>query len=183
MYIIALVLFLTFFPHCSLEAATCGGSISCQCGDTVAENYEMTADIGPCPHHGLRIASGVTLNGNGHRIYANPTAKRPKAGKIGLYSRSNKYAASYEIQLTDPKKNIILLQDDFTETRSNDWQIIEGQWRVKHDAFIEVSDKNTHNIAVAGPAVEDFELKARLRSERSKPRRPNMGRNKIRART
>jgi parallel beta-helix repeat protein len=30
-------------------AAVCGGSIPCQCGDTVGSDYLMTADLGPCP--------------------------------------------------------------------------------------------------------------------------------------
>ena len=28
-------------------AAICGGSIPCQCGDTVGSDYLMTADLGP----------------------------------------------------------------------------------------------------------------------------------------
>lgn len=55
-------------------AAECGGSIPCQCGDTVGSNYLMTADLGPCPRLsgadtiGLRVRSGVTLNCQDHSI-------------------------------------------------------------------------------------------------------------------
>jgi parallel beta-helix repeat protein len=55
-------------------AATCGGSIPCQCGDTVGSNYLMTADLGPCPRLsgadtvGLRVRPGVTLDCQDHSI-------------------------------------------------------------------------------------------------------------------
>jgi parallel beta-helix repeat protein len=55
-------------------AAVCGGSIPCQCGDTVGSNYLMTADLGPCPRLsvgdtvGLRVRPGVTLDCQDHRI-------------------------------------------------------------------------------------------------------------------
>jgi parallel beta-helix repeat protein len=52
----------------ALEAANCGGAIPCKCGDTVTSNYVMPADLGPCSGHGLSLASGVTLDGNGRRI-------------------------------------------------------------------------------------------------------------------
>ena len=51
-----------------LQAANCGGAIPCQCGDTVTSDYVMTANLGPCSGHGLSLASGITLDGNGHRI-------------------------------------------------------------------------------------------------------------------
>lgn len=51
-----------------LHAADCGGPIPCGCGDKVIQNYQMTEDIGPCTSHGLLIADGVTLDGNGHRL-------------------------------------------------------------------------------------------------------------------
>ena len=55
-------------------AAVCGGSIPCQCGDTVGSDYLMTADLGPCPRLsgaetvGLQLRSGVTLDCQGHSI-------------------------------------------------------------------------------------------------------------------
>ena len=55
-------------------AAVCGGSIPCQCGDTVGSNYLMTADLGPCPRLsgadtvGLRVRPGVTLDCQDHSI-------------------------------------------------------------------------------------------------------------------
>lgn len=66
----ALLLF-SFFALCSsvrVYAATCGGNILCQCGDTVTRDYTMTSDLGPCPGHGLTLASGVTLDGQKHNI-------------------------------------------------------------------------------------------------------------------
>ena len=50
----ALVLGLT----AAADAAICGGSIPCQCGDTVGSDYLMTADLGPCPR-----LSGVDTGG------------------------------------------------------------------------------------------------------------------------
>ena len=56
------------------NAATCGGSIPCQCGDTVGSNYLMTADLGPCPRLsgadtvGLQVRPGVTLDCQDHSI-------------------------------------------------------------------------------------------------------------------
>jgi len=56
-------------------AANCGGSVVCQCGDTVTSNYTMTSDLGPCPRLadpadtiGLTLKSGVTLDCQGHTI-------------------------------------------------------------------------------------------------------------------
>jgi parallel beta-helix repeat protein len=34
----------------------------------VTQDYQMTADLGPCGGHGLVLANGVTLDGNGYRI-------------------------------------------------------------------------------------------------------------------
>src|SRR5687767_10566553 len=67
---VALVLALTT----GATAAVCGGSIPCQCGDTVGADYLMTADLGPCPRLsdadtvGLRVRSNVTLDCQNHRI-------------------------------------------------------------------------------------------------------------------
>lgn len=52
-----------------LLAANCGGAIPCQCGDTVKQNYVMTANLGPCQGHGLKLASGVTLDGQHYQIF------------------------------------------------------------------------------------------------------------------
>lgn len=47
-------------------AGECGGLTPCDCGDTVGSDYRMTADLGPCPGHGLYVASGVTLDCGSH---------------------------------------------------------------------------------------------------------------------
>jgi parallel beta-helix repeat protein len=49
-------------------AGECGGLTPCACGDTVGSDYRMTADLGPCPGHGLYVASNVTLDCGGHII-------------------------------------------------------------------------------------------------------------------
>jgi parallel beta-helix repeat protein len=43
-------------------AGECGGLTPCKCGDRVASDYDMTADLGPCPGQGVYVASGVTLD-------------------------------------------------------------------------------------------------------------------------
>jgi parallel beta-helix repeat protein len=48
--------------------ATCGGGVPCQCGNAVASDYTMTADLGPCPGHGLYVRSNVTLDCGGFAI-------------------------------------------------------------------------------------------------------------------
>lgn len=50
------------------SAKMCGGSTTCECGDTVAENYTLTHDLGPCPKTGLSIEPGVHFDGGGHTI-------------------------------------------------------------------------------------------------------------------
>jgi parallel beta-helix repeat protein len=49
-------------------AANCGGAAACQCGDTVQSDTTLSADLGPCPSVGLHVASGVTLDCDGHAI-------------------------------------------------------------------------------------------------------------------
>jgi parallel beta-helix repeat protein len=49
-------------------AKACGGSTTCECGDTVVENYVLTHDLGPCPERGLLIEPGVHFDGGGHTI-------------------------------------------------------------------------------------------------------------------
>jgi Periplasmic copper-binding protein (NosD) len=55
------------------QMATCGGSVPCQCGDTVVRDYTFTAHLGPCEVQGtdaaLIIASGVKVNGNSFWLY------------------------------------------------------------------------------------------------------------------
>jgi len=49
-------------------AKTCGGSTTCECGDTVIENYKLTHDLGPCSKDGLLIEPGVHFDGGGHTV-------------------------------------------------------------------------------------------------------------------
>src|SRR5262245_21764683 len=49
-------------------AASCGGAVVCRCGDTVTANYALTHDLGPCPRHGLIVASNVRLDCQGYRV-------------------------------------------------------------------------------------------------------------------
>jgi len=74
-------------------AATCGGAVVCQCGDTVVEDYTMTSDLGPCPlvlggdTIGLRVGSGVNLNCADHAIVGPPDSRRSEFGiRVGTSS-------------------------------------------------------------------------------------------------
>jgi len=60
--------FFLFLFSSQLLAANCGGATLCRCGDTVTQDYTLKEDLGPCPGHGLLLTSGVTLDGQFHRI-------------------------------------------------------------------------------------------------------------------
>jgi parallel beta-helix repeat protein len=49
-------------------AGSCGGNVTCKCGDTVTANYSLPFDLGPCPGHGLVIKSHVRLECRGLKI-------------------------------------------------------------------------------------------------------------------
>jgi len=63
-------------PAAVATAANCGGSVACQCGDTVISDYVMTSDMDQCHRVadppadtvGLTLKSGVTLDCQGHTI-------------------------------------------------------------------------------------------------------------------
>lgn len=62
------VLLLASMGFAPAEAASCGGAKPCKCGDMVTQNYQMTADLGPCSGHGLVIKSKVILDCGGFQI-------------------------------------------------------------------------------------------------------------------
>jgi parallel beta-helix repeat protein len=51
-----------------VEAARCGGPVPCRCGDVVTADTTLSADLGPCPGHGLIIEGAVDLNCREARI-------------------------------------------------------------------------------------------------------------------
>ncbi|MFH1722875.1 MAG: hypothetical protein ABH950_09765 [Candidatus Altiarchaeota archaeon] len=58
------------------QAADCGGSTPCECGDTVIESYNLTQNLS-CPDHGLTIGSnGTILDCQGFEIVGNLTYYR-----------------------------------------------------------------------------------------------------------
>jgi hypothetical protein len=63
--VISLLTCATLYASFAQAQQKCGGSVPCQCGDTVVADYTFTADLGPCAE-GLTVASGVTVNGGGH---------------------------------------------------------------------------------------------------------------------
>jgi parallel beta-helix repeat protein len=89
----ALVLGLT----AGADAAICGGSITCQCGDTVGSDYWMTADLGPCPRLsgvdtvGLRVRPDVKLDCQDHRIIGPGDFLKDSFGiRVGTSAGANK---------------------------------------------------------------------------------------------
>ncbi len=65
--------------------ANCGGAVPCKCGDTVTSSYSLSADLGPCPGHGLQVKSHVTLDCRGHRI----TGSGSGSDRYGVYVRGD----------------------------------------------------------------------------------------------
>jgi len=64
-----LIILVLFLMAKTASAATCGGAVQCNCGDTLIENQTMWYDLNDCPGYGLIIgADSITLDGNGHLI-------------------------------------------------------------------------------------------------------------------
>ena len=57
-----------------------------------------------------------------------------------------------------------IFEDNFDDGLANDWIILSGLWAVRDGEFVESSDVASHNIALHGPSVVDFQLTAQLRS-------------------
>ena len=64
--LLPLLIFVFVVP--SLEAASCGGTKPCKCGDQVTSNYVLSTDLGPCSGHGLVVKSKVVLDCRGFQI-------------------------------------------------------------------------------------------------------------------
>lgn len=76
-------------------AADCGGAVPCDCGDRVVRDHVLTSDLGPCPGHGLQLASGVTLDGAGHLIHG-----RGAKDSYGIYLRGVRNAVVHNVAVT-----------------------------------------------------------------------------------
>ncbi len=63
-----LILLVLIVP--SVNAAVCGGTVDCYCGDTLAGEYSMSYDLIDCPGDGLTLVPGTgwDLLCNGHTI-------------------------------------------------------------------------------------------------------------------
>lgn len=42
--------------------------MTCECGDTVTQDYKLPADLGPCSGNGLNIGDNVKVNGQGRQV-------------------------------------------------------------------------------------------------------------------
>src|SRR5262249_30075197 len=51
-----------------LLGAECGGTVACQCGDTLDGHYELTAHLGPCERDGIRLHQAAVLDCHGHTV-------------------------------------------------------------------------------------------------------------------
>lgn len=85
----------------TVNAANCGGTVPCNCGDTVTSDYVMTGDLTSCTGNGLSIGtdsitidcSGYTISGSGsgygihlqHRKYAIVKNCNIQTFGIGIY--------------------------------------------------------------------------------------------------
>jgi parallel beta-helix repeat protein len=64
-----LIILVLFLVAKTASAATCGGAVQCNCGDTLMESQTMWYDLDDCSGYGLIIgADSITLDGNGHLI-------------------------------------------------------------------------------------------------------------------
>lgn len=63
-------------------AKSCGGAVTCDCGDTVIESTTLSQDLGVCTETGLRIVgTGVVLDCAGHAITGNDQSN----AKFGIH--------------------------------------------------------------------------------------------------
>ena len=58
----------------------------------------------------------------------------------------------------------VLVRDNFDDGNADGWTVVAGQWAVSGGELVESSDAGTHNIAVSGPDLVDFQLTADVRS-------------------
>ncbi len=87
----------TFYPS-TVGAANCGGTIQCQCGDTLVESQTMWYDLNDCYEHGIIIgADNITLDGNGHLIDSDDTG----LGDYGIYLSDNQGIAITNCNVTE----------------------------------------------------------------------------------
>lgn len=80
-----------------LLGAECGGTVACQCGDTLDGSYELTADLGPCERDGLRLRKAAVLDCHGH-IVTGPSASDTPIGE---------HQPSYGITLDGTQRGVV----------------------------------------------------------------------------
>jgi parallel beta-helix repeat protein len=99
----------------SAQAADCGGAVACECGDRVVRDHVLTTDLGPCPGHGLGVASGVMLDGAGHRILGSGGDET-----YGIYLRGATGAVVTDVDVTGFHHGIRLRDAHACEVRDSD---------------------------------------------------------------
>lgn len=97
------------------RAADCGGAVVCECGDRVVRDHVLTSDVGPCAGHGLAVASGVTLDGAGHRILGTGAKDT-----YGIYLRGVTGSVVSDVEITGFHHGIRLRDAHACEIRSSD---------------------------------------------------------------
>jgi parallel beta-helix repeat protein len=112
----SLMLVLLFFATSGLYAANCGETVPCQCGDTVVRNYVLPADLGPCKGHGLRIASGVVLDGNGYRLMGSLSTSE----SYGIYLDGTIAATVKNVRISGFRRGIRLRRARNNQIRNNE---------------------------------------------------------------
>jgi parallel beta-helix repeat protein len=97
------------------RAADCGGNVACECGDRVVRDHVLTSDLGPCPGHGLVVASGVTLDGAGHHIHGSGADE-----SYGVYFRGVTEAVVADVEVTGFHHGIRLRDAHACQVRESD---------------------------------------------------------------
>jgi parallel beta-helix repeat protein len=130
----------------SAQAADCGGAVACGCGDRVVRDHVLTSDLGPCSGHGLVVASGVTLDGAGHRILGSGQDET-----YGVYLRGVTGAVVAAVEVTGFHHGIRLRDAHGCEVRDSDVHG-NGDFSKKVGYGIDVAVESSTNL-FAGNAI------------------------------
>lgn len=115
------------------NAADCGGSVPCHCGDTVRGAAVLTADLGICPGTGLQLASGSRLDCDGHLI----TGSNLSAAKYGILLDEVVGARVTNCRVTGFRRNLRIVGGKANTVK--DSEFFGGRYG------IDLADATTHN--------------------------------------
>jgi parallel beta-helix repeat protein len=119
------------------QAADCGQSIPCACGDTVVSDYTLPADLGPCPDHGLLLSDGVLLDGAGHTISGSASGDPV----YGLYVRNVNDVTIRDVRVTGFRHGLRLRDARRTEVLDSEF-FANGQSGVGYGIDLALGSSN-----------------------------------------